>query len=318
MAKKKKHSIQGATTPAPGSSSKDTLNPFAQEEPSSSGPQVGTGLYDLDYFSGSQAALYIGDVWVDEVVNFQYSVQQSKQPIYGYASQLFDDVSAGTVLVQGSFSINFKESGYLWLVLQRYKRFDDATKQIISKYGNTTNILTGAFPVLGAGTKDFNKATNTLPLGDPAAASIGSNNPFARIQFGNKHIDAISRANIERLISGEATKSERFQFYNDLSGYATSNNPHARDTVFENVVEVFEDRVWEDNTTDLEDEPRRIDSNFYDNFDMFVTYGDYTKPGANHTVRKITGVRLLGMAQSIEISGEPVLEQYSFIARNIL
>src|SRR5678809_314400 len=94
---------------------------------------VGSSIYDLDYFSSQQAALYIGDVFVDEVIALSYSVQQSKTPIYGYASQLFDAVSHGTVIVQGQFSVNFKESGYLWLILHRYKRFQNAVDETLEK-----------------------------------------------------------------------------------------------------------------------------------------------------------------------------------------
>src|SRR3990167_7047716 len=92
-------------------------------------------VIDRDYFTGTQASIYIGDVYVDEVVSYAYSVQQTKTPIYGYASQLFDAVSAGPVLVTGNFSINFKESGYLYLILMRYKQFNDAVEQALEKKG---------------------------------------------------------------------------------------------------------------------------------------------------------------------------------------
>ena len=78
-------------------------------------------VYDQEYFSGTQATIYIGDVWVDEVTSFAFQVTQAKAPLYGYASQLFDAVSRGPRLVRGQFTINFKEAGYLWLVLERYK-----------------------------------------------------------------------------------------------------------------------------------------------------------------------------------------------------
>ena len=79
-------------------------------------------VYDLDYFTGSQCAVYIGDVFVDEVTNIAFKVNQSKQPIYGYASQLFNAVAPGRVLVQGQFTVNFKESGYLFIILARLKK----------------------------------------------------------------------------------------------------------------------------------------------------------------------------------------------------
>ena len=84
----------------------------------SSSRDLDTFEYNLDYFSGAQAAVYIENVLVDEVTSLQWTVQQSKIPIYGYASQTFDEMANGTIIVQGSFSINFTHSGYLWSILK--------------------------------------------------------------------------------------------------------------------------------------------------------------------------------------------------------
>lgn len=266
---------------------------------------VGTDIYDLDYFSGSQAILYIGDVYIDEATSFSFSVQQGKTPIYGYSSQLFDAVSAGNVLVQGQFSVNFKESGYLWLVLNRYKLIEAGVNKTLSL--NNINKTTSS--PLDIVQQKFNNSTKILG---------GKNVPFARIQNNKKTMDFISRAGIERLVSGEATKDERFDFYQKLAGYVSISNPAPKDTVFENIVEVFEDQVWQEDVSDLDLLDRRVDSNFFDDFDMYLVYGDYTKPGANHTVRRIRGVHLLGQAQTVQVSGEPISEVYSFFARNII
>jgi hypothetical protein len=275
-------------------------------------PQVGSNVYDLDYFSGNSAVLYIGDVFIDEAVSFSFNVQQSKTPIYGYASQLFDDVSKGQVLVQGQFSVNFKEAGYLWLVLQRYKRFENHVDQTIAKYTQFADATQdGSGNVAQLAKKQLGGAGKIL-LG-------GRNNPFARIKQNGKEADFISRAGIERLVSGAATTDERYNFYQNLAGYATiSQGKAAKDKAFEDIVEVFEDQVWQDNVSDLDDMTRRVDDNFFDDFDMFLVYGDYTKPGANHTVRRIRGVHLLSTGQQVQVGGEPILETYNFFARNII
>lgn len=266
---------------------------------------VGSGIYDLDYFSSQQAALYIGDVFVDEVTSFSYTVQQNKTPIYGYASQLFDAVSNGIVVIQGQFSVNFKESGYLWLILHRYKRFANAIDDTISRYNNVKDQFTAA----EVGKKDIGKGK--LILG-------GTNVPFARIKDKNKEFDFISRAGIERLVSGEAGRDERFSFYQNLAGYATVSNPKAKDKAFEDIVEVFEDQVWQEDVSDIDDFTRRADDNFFDDFDMFAVFGDYSKPGANHTVRRIRNVHLLGQAQSVDPDSGVLQEIYTFMARNLI
>jgi len=78
-------------------------------------------FYESPYFSGSQAGVYIGDVYIDEITSIRYRGTQQKIPIYGYASQLFDRVAPGPFIVEGEFTINFKESAYLWAVLERYE-----------------------------------------------------------------------------------------------------------------------------------------------------------------------------------------------------
>lgn len=70
------------------------------------------------YFSGAQASIHIGDIWVDDVVGGSYSVTNSKKPIWGYGSTYFDAVAGGQEIVQGTLEINFREPNYLWMILE--------------------------------------------------------------------------------------------------------------------------------------------------------------------------------------------------------
>jgi hypothetical protein len=72
--------------------------------------------YIPQYYSGTQAQIYFDDVLIDEIVQIQYSTATNKMPIYGYASELFDTVASGNLLVQGNFVINFVEAGYLAII----------------------------------------------------------------------------------------------------------------------------------------------------------------------------------------------------------
>lgn len=78
---------------------------------------------NTEYFSGSQASIFIGDVWVDEIVDWQCSVGANATPIYGYGDTFFSHAAQGRVLVQGNFTINFKEPNYLFAILERYKKY---------------------------------------------------------------------------------------------------------------------------------------------------------------------------------------------------
>ncbi|MDD3412434.1 MAG: hypothetical protein PHY47_00375 [Lachnospiraceae bacterium] len=81
--------------------------------------QAPVGL-NKEFYSGSQASIFIGDLWVDDICDWQYQVNYSATPIYGYGAALYSHVAEGRVLVQGSFSINFREPNYLWAILKRY------------------------------------------------------------------------------------------------------------------------------------------------------------------------------------------------------
>ena len=72
--------------------------------------------YPYDYFAGTDCKIFFGDIWVDDIITIQYNVSQGKSPIYGYASQNFDAIARGQVIVEGNLSVAFKEVGYLNLI----------------------------------------------------------------------------------------------------------------------------------------------------------------------------------------------------------
>lgn len=73
-----------------------------------------------EYFTGSQASIFMGDVWIDDIIDWQCSIGANATPIYGYGQTFFQHAAQGRVLVQGSFTINFKEPNYLFAALAKY------------------------------------------------------------------------------------------------------------------------------------------------------------------------------------------------------
>lgn len=250
-------------------------------------------VYDREYFSGTQAALYIGDVFVDEVTAYEFEVNQTKTPIYGYASQLFDDVSKGPAIVQGQFSINFKESGYLFLILNEYRKLKAAVDRAANKYQGVKEVRPGEFVTTV-------KEPRRLP------------DPFRIEEAKNK----VLRKNIEEILNGDLNKEDRFEFYSSLARFATSVDQ--TDKRFEDLAEAFEDALWK------EDDLQSINQNValrptddvFNGFDMYFTYGDFNNPEANHTVERIQGVHLTKRMKNVNVSGEPIQEWYQFFARN--
>jgi hypothetical protein len=73
----------------------------------------------LNFFSGSQTTVWFGNVYLDDIHYIEWERHQVKRPVYGYASQQFDAVSKGIVIVHGSFAINFRQAGYIPSVMNK-------------------------------------------------------------------------------------------------------------------------------------------------------------------------------------------------------
>jgi len=254
-------------------------------------------VYDNDYFTAAQASIYIGDTLIDEVTSFSYQTIQQKVPLYGYASQLFDTVAPGQVIVRGEFTINFKEQSYLWMVLRRwFNLFEDP---------GTSQAL---------GIKD--------PLSQEKAKALFQAKYGARTDgLGGRPIigkngTAVMAASIERQVQGKLTQQEKFERYMSLAGYASVAG---KDTVFEDIANIFEDQLWDtSNDDDLLAEIRRTDDNIFDGFDIYVLWGNYANPRANHTAQKICGVRLTSQGKAMKIDGLPIQEHYTFMAKTVV
>ena len=70
------------------------------------------------FFNGTNAALYINDVYVTDALTFEYSENKQKLPVYGYKSVTWDTVLIGNSVIQGSFSVNFSDTHDLELYLR--------------------------------------------------------------------------------------------------------------------------------------------------------------------------------------------------------
>lgn len=87
-----------------------------------------TDVQSFSYYSGSQITIWFGDIWVDDITAITWQYNQEKRPIYGYASQHFDAVAKGQVLVQGQLRINFRNNGYLSYILRQLPRLQAELK----------------------------------------------------------------------------------------------------------------------------------------------------------------------------------------------
>lgn len=133
----------------------------------------------FDFYSGSQITVWIGNIMIDDIVSIQWTRSQGKKPIYGYASQQFDAVAKGIVLIQGNFVVNFRQAGYIAMVMSEIQKIYGETtdKQSLS----TVNNLIGLH--LRNGTFGPKTSQELIDLGNSPDFGILANE-YSRIMWG--------------------------------------------------------------------------------------------------------------------------------------
>ena len=254
--------------------------------------QLQPGVYNSEYFSGAQVCLYIGDTLIDEVVSLSFQVSQSRSPIYGYSSMLFDDVSVGNVLVQGEMTINFKEAGYLWLILNRHGKqqggLDYMDPQAQARQVARGLISQDVTDSLAGGSKNLAQKNMTLKQ---IAAQVAQQQAQAQVQ-----------ANASQM--GPPAP-------NTGNAPATAQNT--------DIISALQGLVWGTTIQASFNPTRRADDPKVNPFDLYITYGDITGPaGVHSTIQKLKNVYIIGTSKTITLEGVPILETYSFIAQDLI
>lgn len=243
------------------------------------------GIYNNDYFSGAQVAIYIGDVLIDEITSISYAITQSRSPLYGYASRLFDAVSEGNVIAQGQFTINFKEAGYLWLVLQRYKALVRGEKTAFSavQKGKGTGEVVAQANIERIVQGDLDLPTEVLQdLVAHASLTGFSSEARAAGQLKAARAEHVFEA-FENAVWG-APKQKNVGGFTVDTGMA-----------------------------------RHVDDPSLNPFDIYIAFGDYVADdNIHHTVQKLKDVYIVGTSKQVAIDGLPIQEAYSFFAKDLI
>lgn len=95
-------------------------SPFVQYNTSLTPTKQQGARYGIDnkrYYSSTDAEIYFGSYYVDEIVQIQYQVEQSNTPLFGYNAYVFDEMAIGSRIISGQFTINMTRPGYLYELL---------------------------------------------------------------------------------------------------------------------------------------------------------------------------------------------------------
>lgn len=262
-------------------------------------PSLGLNTYSFDYFSGSQISLRIDDIILDEAFYIRYSLNQSKVPIYGYASQYFNTVAAGTVLVTGSFLLNFKESLYLPAILKQHVDLVASTSvgsDTVSDSQRQEQVgLSGQEHLQGP----VGSQASQVPSSSAGRVSAVEESDAVTVagditQMSDEEFERAAQQASSR-IWGEDSRSVRAGSQSEDPAF-TSNLRHG----FRMDSESFRTH-------------RRADQ--YPAFDILITAGDTSNRFANSTVLRLVDCHIIGDGQEIRIDGAPVALEYNFIAK---
>lgn len=89
-------------------------------------------MFPEEYFTASDCTIYFGDVWVDDLSAITFSLTENVVPIYGYASKTWDYVLRGRRIIRGQFRIAFRESGYLFTILDHIGQLKTIAKPALA------------------------------------------------------------------------------------------------------------------------------------------------------------------------------------------
>lgn len=86
-----------------------------------------------EFFSGTDCVIYFGDTYIDDITGLQFALAEKVRPIYGYASYTWDTLARGTRIISGSFKIAFRETGYLYKIMERLGEIAERTGPAIGR-----------------------------------------------------------------------------------------------------------------------------------------------------------------------------------------
>jgi|GEM_PF-1648732 len=234
-------------------------------------------IYPLDYYAGSNAAIYLGSQWIDDIVSIQFTGTQAKAPIYGYNSTTWDGVARGTFVVQGSFSIAFREVGYLYNIWQKAKNKDGKEKLMDFFEKAWENNTTDTMQVRTDG------KNNDAPYIDLTAEVL------------KKRIESYKDQIMDSNVLDNIDVCEKYL----MNKYWGNGNTEGK------------------NYLPRPDEFDKDANTKGNNFDILITYGQVGEPGSRSTVKALVDVRILSFGQVIQPTSDFIQEQYTFIARDM-
>lgn len=254
--------------------------------------------FNSAYWSGLDVQIYANNILLTEAIQVNYIVTEQVRPYYGYASYIPDRLYHGSRIIQGELSLNFKRDGYLFSLLD------------LLRNQREENVWLPTSP-------PSKEASNSM-------SEIRPPNPYTTNAWGPQSVSKIKGiidpkvakdlVDRKKAATNEATVNSRYE----------ANVP-SRAGMFETKTEGFDINIIFGANLNSGMTLRFLSDDSYiaDGVDSGFADGAVLQTDANKqgivasTGIKLIGISIMGLARSINDDGRPIIETYTFQARDV-
>ena len=140
-------------------------------------------IYSHNYKAGSSTSIFIGPIWLEEVISVQLSSGSGDIPAYGYSNPYFDRLMIGRYIVQGTITIPYTEPDSLLRIIEAAKESTIQDNELLSIIENQKSIFSSTLK---------NKFINEQMLKDPTK-TIGEMDKDGLFDYMETYVERICR-----------------------------------------------------------------------------------------------------------------------------
>lgn len=243
--------------------------------------------YPQDYYTGSQVRVYFGGIFVDDIATIQFQTSHTKTPLYGYNDHQFRAVAKGQFIVRGQFTVAFKETGYLRVIMDMIKNDNVGVAKALRTDKSKDS------------TEKFMYYINqglTIEEAIQKAREQGLSSQLAGANTKTSDFEDIAEVLEDSIWGRKETTPKRYE----------KRIPRSDE------FDYFKHTQTEANASNAND----IDIN---GFDILLTFGNYTRglDEAEHTMIALNDVHITGESLVATPADEPIGCTYEFFARGL-
>lgn len=304
--------------------------------------------YNQTYWGGLDAAIYFDDLYIGEVIALHYEEQESVYPLFGYSDFVKRGTIHGARRVMGQFTINFQQALMMYLILEHIRAGGGTEAELESFIPvrdspvklTSTSVPQNSKAAIASGVNMLAPEAVSR-LSELSAYDYGSEN--AQSTRMTSAIRKVKSATLNNIASNAQRLKEQFKW--TAPGYSgiDANNPGA--TIMQAVQNSIYAQGYQSKyetesgftigivlgETDLNKYEGTyrgtssvlIPTDFDEAYFKAAAHMDKSDVAAAlqemppATVLQITGVDITGHGMTIDDSGRPLLQTYSFIASDI-